>query len=102
MIQRISTKIMQGGVYEKMGNMEKAQGSYTKAQEYEHRDYGYGTSTIIFDEQQFYKYITKFFLKVEDFTLAEKYIQKITPPLRVRKYEIAIHRHTIPLGFETY
>ena len=25
-----------------------------------------------------YKYITKFFLKVEDFTLAEKNIQKIT------------------------
>ena len=75
---RVSTKIMEGAVYEKMGNMEKAQESYTKAREYEHRDLGYGTSTIIFDEQQFYKYITKFFLKVEDFTLAEKYIQKIT------------------------
>ena len=58
---RVSTKIMEGAVYEKMGNMEKAQESYAKAQEYEHRDYGYGNSNIISNEQQLYKYITKFF-----------------------------------------
>ena len=56
---RVSTKIMQGAVYEKMGNMEKAQESYAKAQEYEHRDYGYGNSNIISNEQQLKKYITK-------------------------------------------